>query len=281
MLTVLDVGARGGPDPRWDLLGQDCHVVGVEADPQEAERLSKERFPVRWSCLCAALGKADETPATLFVTRKPGCCSLLPPNSEFLAQFPYGENFRVEKTIPITLTTVDTLCAQQAITPDVLKLDTQGTELDILQGATRVLENVVMIESEVEFNPLYVGQPLFGDLDAYLRTRGFVLLGLRRSAWRRSNALALGGTIVHGDALWVRHPLSTAQRTPLVAALRAYRQHDFASALGATVNGDSAPSLLQRCFARLSSRWPHRRIRAWIDHSRSAGAIDWHDPDFF
>jgi hypothetical protein len=31
------------------------------------------------------------------------------------------------------------------------------------------------LEVEVEFNPIYVGQPLFGDVDKFLRDRGFVL----------------------------------------------------------------------------------------------------------
>jgi hypothetical protein len=63
---------------------------------------------------------------------------------------------------------------------DYLKIDTQGTELEILQGGIRSLCAVRALEVEVEFNPIYRGQPVFADVDSFLRREGFVL-------WRLSN----------------------------------------------------------------------------------------------
>jgi len=57
----------------------------------------------------------------------------------------------------------------------VIKLDTQGSELDILTGAINALRGVIALEIEVEFNPIYTGQPLFADVDTFLRRHGFVL----------------------------------------------------------------------------------------------------------
>lgn len=59
-------------------------------------------------------------------------------------------------------------------TVDAIKLDTQGSELDILRGASRALSSCTLIEIEVEFNPIYEGQNLFCDVDRFLRDRGFV-----------------------------------------------------------------------------------------------------------
>ena len=50
----------------------------------------------------------------------------------------------------------------------------------MLQGATTILRTVQLLEIEVEFNPIYEGQPLFGDVDAFLRGQGFML-------WRLDN----------------------------------------------------------------------------------------------
>ena len=36
-------------------------------------------------------------------------------------------------------------------------MDIQGAELDVLRGATRAMENALLVESEVEFQPLYRG----------------------------------------------------------------------------------------------------------------------------
>lgn len=81
----------------------------------------------------------------------------------------------------VALTTLDEWCAEHGVTYiDAMKLDTQGSELGALQGAETVLSTVQLLEIEVEFNPMYEGQPLFGDVDAWLRSRGFLL-------WRLDN----------------------------------------------------------------------------------------------
>ena len=40
-----------------------------------------------------------------------------------------------------------------------------------MRGATNLLNRICVVESEVEFVPLYVNQPLFADVDAELRAR--------------------------------------------------------------------------------------------------------------
>jgi hypothetical protein len=182
--------------------------------------------------------------------------------------------------VPLQLMSLDSLCARHDVRPDVIKIDTQGYELEILCGGERTIASAFLIELEVEFNPLYKQQPLFGDLDAHLRSRGFGLLGLRRTAWRRSfeGATSLGGTTVYYRT---QLPTSEAMRQRLGLALTAYRQLDFVRSLGLE---PSVPerSLLQGLAGRVAHRLrPHRRLRAWLDQSRPGGATDWHDPDFF
>lgn len=53
------------------------------------------------------------------------------------------------------------------------KLDVQGAELEILAGGLRQLESTAVVQIEVEFVPLYKDQPLFGDIDQFLRSHGF------------------------------------------------------------------------------------------------------------
>jgi Methyltransferase FkbM domain len=83
-------------------------------------------------------------------------------------------------TTTVNTTTLDSWAQSAHAGPiDVLKVDVQGAELDVLRGAETSLASVRMLELEVEFQPLYERQPLFGDVDHFLRERGFVLWRLR------------------------------------------------------------------------------------------------------
>jgi FkbM family methyltransferase len=284
VLTVLDIGSRGGPDPRWFPLGGAVEIVGVDADPEECARLNQQTFPIACRFLQAALGRRDGTEAVLHVTRQPGCSSVLEPNTDFLSQFPYGEAFTVVRRLPVTLTSLDTLCAAHEVRPHVVKIDTQGYELEILRGGQKALSSALLVELEVEFNPIYRDQPLFGDLDAELRRAGFSLLGLRRTAWRRTFlGPSMGGTVVHGDALYYREaaPADRVDKNRLALALTAYRQGDFARSLGVPISPARTRRLMRWLVALASCAWSHRELRRYLDRARPDGARDWHDPDFF
>ena len=56
-----------------------------------------------------------------------------------------------------------------AISPAYMKLDTEGLEMEVLQGAPRVLSQVVALKVEVSFLPFRRGQPLAADMDLYIR----------------------------------------------------------------------------------------------------------------
>ena len=114
--------------------------------------------------------------ATLHLTREPACSSLYPPDTKAMHHRPELGCIEPAGTATIRLTTLDRWSAAEGVGQiDVLKLDTQGSELGILQGGRRMLAGVRVLEVEVEFNEIYRGQPLFGDIDRFLRGRGFVL----------------------------------------------------------------------------------------------------------
>jgi FkbM family methyltransferase len=56
----------------------------------------------------------------------------------------------------------------------MLKMDTQGTEPDVLRGAHEVLKRVLVIEVELSLVELYEGQDLSDAVCRLLRTLGFV-----------------------------------------------------------------------------------------------------------
>jgi FkbM family methyltransferase len=224
-LVVLDVGCRDGVRPEWRALGPDASLIGFDADPVECARLNetvpdgaRERYePI-------ALGATDG-PATLHVTADPQCSSLYPPDEEYVRRYPELWRHAPRSTQTVVTSTLDTWAEHAGAGPvDALKIDVQGAELDVLRGAQRNLASVRLLELEVEFQPLYRGQPLFGDVDEYLRERGFTLWRLREikhcrlSPTRRVEApfavgdaverAGGGGQIAWANGVWVRNELA-------------------------------------------------------------------------
>ena len=207
-LTLVDVGARGGLQPNWKPAARHLRLVAFEPEPQEHARLSAAADRSRGVYINAAAWREAAT-LTLNVTRDGGTSSLFEPNFAFLRRFPRVQRFDVVNRLPVPADRLDTLLPQNGVTDaDFIKADTQGAELAILEGATDTLSNHAFgVEVEVEFAPLYVGQPLFSDVDAFLRQRGFQLFDLRHAYWKRAGGARYGGPkgqLVFGDALYFK-----------------------------------------------------------------------------
>jgi FkbM family methyltransferase len=58
---------------------------------------------------------------------------------------------------------------------DLIYMDTQGSELQVLEGAPRTLATARYVITEVTRNQLYKGAPTLAELSAYLEGRGYAL----------------------------------------------------------------------------------------------------------
>jgi len=210
LALVVDVGSRGGLHPRWKRVADRITVVAFDAD--RGADAPRSTYPIEYRT--GALSDTTRE-ATLYLTRKPACSSLFHPNRELLDHFPESERYDVVKEIPIETRPLTSF----GMDPDFLKLDTQGSELDILKGAP--LDGAIGLEVEVEFVPLYTGQPLFADINWWLVGSGFVLVDVTREYWRRSSG---SWQLVFGDALYLRDrdSLDTGQQRKLDTIERAY-----------------------------------------------------------
>jgi FkbM family methyltransferase len=112
---------------------------------------------------------------------------------------PSGDWIKTKETITVPTTTVDTFCAERGIDQvDIVKVDVEGSELAVFRGAEEMFRRNAIrnVFVEVYFNPLYSGMPLFSDLDAALKDKGFKLYGLY------SLTPACEGYLLFGNALY-------------------------------------------------------------------------------
>ena len=75
------------------------------------------------------------------------------------------------------MTTIDRAIGSDADepTPDFLKIDVQGYELEVLKGAERTLASLAVVLTEVNLLDIHQGVPLLDQLVAWLAARNFVV----------------------------------------------------------------------------------------------------------
>ncbi len=210
-LFLFDIGARGGMQDPWDLLTKkQISLTLAEPDPDEARKLTQQYGADFVSVLPTAFWK-QESQIILNINRSPGTSSVFPINKSFLEQFPDSERYNVVRRHELPALTIDRLASLGKIEHmDFLKIDVQGAELAVLQGGRdTLLSNLVGLEVEVEFAELYEGQPLFGDVESFIRTNlGLELWDIRKTYWkyRGSNRQRgpVKGRLIFGDALFFR-----------------------------------------------------------------------------
>tara|TARA_B100000315_G_C14588519_1_gene594451 strand:+ start:1660 stop:2739 length:1080 start_codon:yes stop_codon:yes gene_type:complete len=209
MFTLVDVGSMGGIEAEWTHCGNNIRALGFEPDERAFEKLVSS--PNR-SFLNMALSQKSED-LKLYISREPGKTSVYRPNFSMLSTFPCVERFETVKEFLIPASKVDQLDAvlprHKFLDADFLKLDTQGNELEILRGGQSYLRGSVLgVKVEVEFLDIYKDQPLFSDVDSYMRENGFQLMDLRKFFWKRKDHINwVGrGQLVFGDALYFKTP---------------------------------------------------------------------------
>ena len=206
---LIDVGAAGGLMPRLTSTIENIKVIGFEPDERNFNKMIEEgklKNP-NYEILNTAL-YSEKTKLNLYLTKKSHDSSIYKPNTDVVKLFPNPERYEIVEVQLIETENLNNLLVQNHISlPHFIKLDTQGSELDILKGGSSCLDHVIGIETEIEFIELYENQPLFGDVDTYLRGYNFELWDLRKVFSKRAQGFDLGkkkGQLISGDALYLK-----------------------------------------------------------------------------
>lgn len=175
---VLDVGANAGQYARLLRRGGYARTI-VSFEPQSnafGELGAHAARDPGWQALNIALSDVDGSTEINIAgnSLSSSLLGMLPAHAESAPE----SNYVGRETV--TTRRLDGLLATLAPpgTAVYLKIDTQGFELKVLEGAGQMLQQIDTLELELSLVPLYEGAPLFADMLAWLTARGYELVGL-------------------------------------------------------------------------------------------------------
>jgi FkbM family methyltransferase len=207
--TVFDVGANAGQTAlRFAPAFPRATIYSFEPDPDTFRRLEAAvaHLPAVRP-FNAALGRSSGE-ARLFRFASDETNSLLPKAQGAESYVADAGYLRETGSVAVAVTTLDRVCEELRLAKiDLLKLDTQGYELEILHGAQRLLESgsIGLIYTELCFVRYYENQPLFQDVYSFLYERGYRLVGLYESGFL-THCYQVGG-----NALFVHESIGSAK----------------------------------------------------------------------
>jgi FkbM family methyltransferase len=213
---LIDVGARWGISSEFAVGAPLFAALAFEPDPEEAQRVGEKGASEDWAAFAveAKALSADDRPLSLNLYSRANNSSIHPVSQEAKARYALT-GFDLTRVISVPASPLDGVVFRPGAHPragEVVKLDTQGAELDIMHGGRRTLtERTQCLICEAHFFQLYDGAPFFAEIDQHLRNLGFTFIGFsdfqnrstkrldKRTHWGRER-------VFQADAVYFRDP---------------------------------------------------------------------------
>ena len=207
-LNIVDGGARYGLHPTWEKCKNAAHFDLFEIDVDEAGRL-RAKYKKSDNIEVHEKGLYSEnTQLELSLSEHKALTSFYTFDKGLAEQF---QHFTKEGTQTskrsINVVKLDDFFEDKPV--HFLKLDTEGSELEVLKGSTAKLqESVLGIRAEVLFVPLYKEGATFCDIQKFLFERGFELINLdytgQGAAQSKYTDVDRYGVLISTDGVWVK-----------------------------------------------------------------------------
>ncbi len=234
-LGFVDIGSLGEVHdlvhPIAPLAHALCFELNREGCKELRDKYKSDKSFAKVSVLQAALF-SKVSRQKLYIARALTNTSLLEPNPAFIKRY-QAEKFAVEQISSILTQTLDSIIFSEKRVVDrhmgeLIKLDTQGSEYDILKGAKQVLsERCLGVWCEVEFFEVYRNQRTFSDIDRLLRKYGLFFYGIyphyRSTKFLNRKEFSSEERIMWADVLFLKDPLDERNRK------RCFSERDIAA----------------------------------------------------
>ena len=209
-ICVLDVGAHRGETFLHisNLIPGDLSYFGFEPNPESFAVLAaleeEERTAGRSAVFSPVAVGAKPGSVVFRIANASEVSGILLPEAELLGRVPTGDH-GLKDILEVEQISIDDFVAEKQLARvDVLKIDTEGYDLEVIRGATKSLrqELVDVVVCEVFFVKYRENQAYFWDIATELANLGFSFVNL-------FDARNTGqGRLYTANAIWVSPNLS-------------------------------------------------------------------------
>lgn len=218
-LTLLDLGASGGSYEGFTRVAAISTLIEVDPDDRDFTDTpgpSHKGGPQRIVTRNAVIGNDTDETVAIHLTDDAHCSSTLEPDTDKLRNFSYADLFKVSRTVQVPATSLTRLSRELGRTFDWIKIDTQGSELDILQNmAPPILDELVCCDAEISFYAHYKGAKTLPEFHDFMTAAGFQVARIVRVQSRirmRKSDLDEASRAGVPVARWGRWPTSLEMR---------------------------------------------------------------------
>jgi FkbM family methyltransferase len=186
---VVDVGASDG---RWSKRGLKVFPWAQFfcVEPLDENQTKLERCCEQFSNITRWQGCLGATRGTAVLNADGDGSSILRGHTDNA----YGDQREV-----MVETLDDLIDSEVCRQPDLIKLDVQGYELAVLEGAAKALSKTEAVIAEVSFVSFQTGMPVFHEVVDFMAQHGFVVADILSMTTR-----PLDGATAQADVLFIR-----------------------------------------------------------------------------
>jgi FkbM family methyltransferase len=209
---VIDAGGRYGLHPTWKGFSGELNYYLFEPDKTEADRLafkySHRKNEIRVLNEALSIDNGEIT-INFYKNLALSSSCIRNPVVSFYENDKRNE-IEIVRKAEVKCTTIDTFCRDNNFAVDFLKLDTEGSEYQILLGGKQQISNSLLgIRCEVAFDYIFKDMATFSDINKMLLDSGFFLLNIDysgRGDFCNEFAISSGryGILTNSDAVWLR-----------------------------------------------------------------------------
>ncbi len=204
-INYADIGSRDGLLGFLKPFEKILNIIFFEPDLEEFNKLQTNYKNQQVQVFNTALSDTNSK-KVLNLTRSRGCSSLLHPSGHMLGLLAIEgdgiDRFSVDDKIEVATQRIDEIFEFPKIDLDILKIDTQGSEFEILSslGAHRPF----LICSECSTTELYKNQKTFFSIGMMLENLGYFPIHLMERQLLPKTATKWRGSLqIHGDVIFV------------------------------------------------------------------------------